>query len=120
MYFDGSVCSKGRGIGCLIVSPNGIEYEVSTRLEFEFTNNQSEYEAVLNGLEIVVDMGVRKVWVFGDSQFVVQQLNGDNQCLDETLNEYQEMCLKIISSLEEFSIQHIPRSNNTRVNELAQ
>jgi hypothetical protein len=51
---------------------------------------------------------------------MVQQLNGESQCLDETLNEYREMCLKIISDLEEFSIQHIPRSDNTRANELAQ
>jgi hypothetical protein len=39
MYFDGSVCMKGQGIGCFIVSPSGIEHEVSIRLEFECPNN---------------------------------------------------------------------------------
>jgi ribonuclease HI len=46
------------------VSLNGIEYEVSTRLKFEYTNNQAENEAILNGLEVIVDMGVRKVLSF--------------------------------------------------------
>jgi ribonuclease HI len=66
-----------------------------------------------------VDMGVRRVKVFGDSQLVMQQLKGKSQCLDETLNEYQEMCLEIISRLEEFSINYIPRSGNTKANNLA-
>jgi ribonuclease HI len=64
--------------------------------------------------------GGKKSACFCDSQLVVHQLNGESQCLDGTLNEYREMCMKIISGLEEFSIQHIPRSDNTRANELAQ
>jgi hypothetical protein len=34
MFFDGLVCGQGQGVGFLIVSPHGIEYELSTRLEF--------------------------------------------------------------------------------------
>jgi hypothetical protein len=34
MFFDGSVCSQGQGVRCLIVSPHGVEHEVSIRLEF--------------------------------------------------------------------------------------
>jgi hypothetical protein len=58
MFFDGSMCGQGQGVGCFIVSPHGIEYEVSIQLEFYCTNNQAENEALISGLEILSDMGV--------------------------------------------------------------
>ena len=33
LYFDGSVCSSGQGIGIVIVSPNNAYFEASSRLE---------------------------------------------------------------------------------------
>jgi ribonuclease HI len=60
------------------VSSCGIEYELLTRLEFKCTNNQVEYEALLNGLEVLNDMGVDIVEIFGDSRLVVEQVNGDS------------------------------------------
>jgi hypothetical protein len=45
MYFDGSVCGDGCGIGILLVSPRGVMYSFSIRLP-ACTNNLSEYEAV--------------------------------------------------------------------------
>jgi ribonuclease HI len=120
MFFDGSVCSQGQGVGCLIVSPHGVEHEVSIRLEFWCTNNQAEYEALLSGLETLADMGVSRVNIFGDSQLVAQQINGENQCLDGMLNGYREKCLDVLGSLERFSINHVPREVNVRANMLAQ
>jgi hypothetical protein len=57
LFFDGSMCSQGQGVGCIIESPHGVEYELSIRLEFECTNNQAEYEALLVGLETLVELG---------------------------------------------------------------
>jgi ribonuclease HI len=56
------------------------------------TNNQAEYEALLFGLELLNDMGVKHVKVFGDSQLVVQQVLEEYQCFDGTLNSYLEKC----------------------------
>jgi hypothetical protein len=39
LYFDGSVSSKGQGIGCFIMSPSGTCFELAARLEFPSTNN---------------------------------------------------------------------------------
>jgi hypothetical protein len=39
VFFDDSVCSKGQGAGCVIVSPNGAYIDLSIRLEFTCTNN---------------------------------------------------------------------------------
>jgi ribonuclease HI len=81
------------------VSPHGVEYERSIWLDFECTHNQAEYEALLVGLETLVELGTPQVEVFGDSKLIVQQINGESQCFDGTLNEYQERCLYFLSWL---------------------
>jgi ribonuclease HI len=119
LFFDGSVCSRGQGISFIIVSPGGFKQEVSIWLGFDCTNNQAEYEALLSGLEMLVEMEAGSVAVFGDSKLVVQQLTGESQCLDGTLNEYRERCMEILDRLNRYSITHIPREANTRANALA-
>jgi hypothetical protein len=76
LYFDGSVCSKGQGVGCVVVSPSGVYIDLSIILEFVCTNNQVEYESLLHGLEFLRALGARDVDVFGNSNFIVQQIRG--------------------------------------------
>ena len=71
LYFDGSVCDDGQGVGAVHISPNGAVFEFSNWLEEECINNQVEYEALLFGLELLQSMGVKHVEVFGDSLLVV-------------------------------------------------
>jgi hypothetical protein len=37
LYFDGLVCSKGQGVGCVVVFPSGVYIDLSIRLEFACT-----------------------------------------------------------------------------------
>jgi hypothetical protein len=71
LYFDGSVCNEGQGIGIVLVSPEGAAFDFSSRLKFYCINNQAEYEALLFGLELLQSMGVKHILAFGDSQLVV-------------------------------------------------
>jgi hypothetical protein len=65
-------------------------------------------------------MGVDKVEIYGDSRLVVEQINGDSQCLDGVLNEYRERCLAILGRLKKFSVEHVPQGGNEKPNRLAQ
>jgi ribonuclease HI len=78
LFFDGSVCTQGCGIGCVMSSPSGMVYELSVGLDFSCTNNQVEYEALLTGLEYLISMGVKHVEAFRDSRLVVQQMCRDS------------------------------------------
>jgi ribonuclease HI len=120
LYFDGSVCRDGQGVGNVLISPNNMVYETSVRLEYPCTNNQTKYEALLFGLQTLVDMGVKDIDAYGDSLLVVQQIKGEFQCFDGVLNSYLDRCLDIIKSLDTFTIHHIPREENSRANYLAQ
>jgi ribonuclease HI len=119
LYFDGSVCSNGQGLGVVYISPTGTIFEASSRLEYHCTNNQAEYEALLFGLEFLVSAGVTHVEAYGDSLLIVQQVRRQFQCLDGSLNVYLDRCLDIISTLDYFSITHVSRHDNWLTNELA-
>jgi ribonuclease HI len=100
---------EGSGAGCVIVSPNGMCYELSISLEFACTNNQAEYEGLLHRLDFLREMGGKEVEASGDSSIVVQQIKGESQCWDGVLNSYRDKCLDLIKTLETFHINYKPR-----------
>ena len=67
MYFDGSLMKTGAGAGLLLVSPLGVHMRYMVRLHFAASNNAAEYEALVNGLQIAAELGVRRLDVRGDS-----------------------------------------------------
>jgi hypothetical protein len=72
LYFDGSKSKEGASAGCVLIDPVGNNTLISCRLEFECTNNITEYEALLQGLRKSVDMNVRNLMVFDDSKIMVR------------------------------------------------
>jgi ribonuclease HI len=56
------------------IYPQEYSYERLVHLEYPCISNQAEYEALLFGLQGLVDMGVRDIDAFGDSLLVVQQI----------------------------------------------
>ena len=44
-------------------------------LEFITTNNTAEYEALLLGLRAAKYLGIQQIYVYGDSELVVQQVS---------------------------------------------
>ena len=77
MYFDGSLTIDGAGAGVLFVSPSKEQLRYVLRIYFPTSNNAAEYEACLHGLRIAVELGVKCLYVYGDSALVINQLNKD-------------------------------------------
>jgi ribonuclease HI len=61
----------GAGGGLLFVSPLGVHMRYAVRLHFLASNNMSEYEALLCGLKIAIEIGVKRLDVRGDSQLMI-------------------------------------------------
>ena len=57
MYFDGSVMALGSGAGVVLISPDGSKLRYAIRLHFSASNNATEYEALINGLRIAIELG---------------------------------------------------------------
>ena len=73
MYFDGSVMKTGAGAGLLFISPLGDHMRYVICLHFPASNNMAEYEALLSGLRIAIELGVKRLDVCGDSQLVIDK-----------------------------------------------
>ncbi|GJS67290.1 reverse transcriptase domain-containing protein [Tanacetum coccineum] len=67
LFTDGASISDDSGAGLMVVSPEGKEYTYAMRFEFETTNNEAEYEALLTGLRIAKEMEIQELIIFVDS-----------------------------------------------------
>ena len=50
-FFDGSRGKQGAGGGVMPISPQGEKYYATCRFNFSCTNNTTEYEGLIHGLE---------------------------------------------------------------------
>ncbi|GJX78274.1 reverse transcriptase domain-containing protein [Tanacetum coccineum] len=61
LFTDGSSCIDGSGGGLILTSPEGTKFTYALRFLFPASNNEAEYEALITGLRIAAQMGVRNV-----------------------------------------------------------
>jgi hypothetical protein len=86
LFFDGSSCGKGGGVGILLISPRGEMFEFQPTV----TNNQAEYKALLRGLQYFKEAKAVSVEIYGDSELVIKQLNGQYEFRSDILRSYYE------------------------------
>ena len=106
-------------MGLVLVSPESITIEKSLRLGFSATNNEAEYEALLEGMSMVRKLAGRAVNMFSDSRLVIGQVNGELEPRDERMQGYLSQVKHLQSHFDSFSLLHILRSGNTHVDSLA-
>ena len=97
MFFDGSACDDGCGVGILLVSPRGVTYSFSIRVTAPCTNNLVEYEVVRRGMELLLEAGAEAVEIFGDSKLVISQLTEEYRCESEALFPIWMQCHELMS-----------------------
>ncbi|XP_030924708.1 uncharacterized protein LOC115951690 [Quercus lobata] len=118
-HVDGAANQRGSGLGLVLLSPEGITIEKSLRLGFSATNNEAEYEALLEGMGMIRRMGGKSVDMFSDSRLIVGQVNGDMEAKDERMQEYLVRVKHLQTHFHHFRLTHVPRSGNTHANSLA-
>ena len=96
MYFDGVSNVLGRGVGTVLISPEGNHCPFTAKLSFDCTNNVVEYEACVIGLQAIIEKKIKKLTVYGDSALVICQLNREWETRDSKLVPYQEFIKGLI------------------------
>ena len=102
-----------------MVSPEKLTIEKSLRLGFSATNNEAEYEVLLEGMSIVQKMGGKAIKVFSNSRLVVGQVGGELEARDEWMQGYLTQVRFLQLKFELFNLLHIPKSGNTHTDSLA-
>jgi ribonuclease HI len=119
MYFDGSLMKTGAGAGLLFISPLGKHLHYVLRLHFPASNNVAEYEALVNGLRIAIELGVRRLDARGDSQLVIGQVMKNSHCRDRKMEAYCDEVRHLEDKFYGLELNHIARWYNETADELA-
>jgi ribonuclease HI len=119
MYFDGSLMKTGAGAGLRFISPLGKHVRYMLRLHFPASNNVAEYEALVNGLRIAIELGVRRLDARGDSQLVIDQVMKNSHCRDRKMEAYCDEVRRLEDKFYGLELNHIARRYNETVDELA-
>jgi ribonuclease HI len=114
LYFDGSVMKTGAGAGLLFVSPLGEHMRYAVRLHFPASNNMAEYEALLCGLKIAIEIGVKRLDVRGDSQLVIDQVMKNASFHDDKMEAYCKAVRALEDKFYGIELNHVPRRPTTR------
>nr|GEU42356.1 reverse transcriptase domain-containing protein [Tanacetum cinerariifolium] len=107
LFTNGSSCVDGSGAGLLLISPEGTEFTYVLRFQFAASKFEAEYEALITGLRITAQMGVRNVHVSVDSKLVANQVLGAYVAKEENTIKYLEKVksLVLVEILKEKFIQ---------------
>ncbi|XP_074362950.1 uncharacterized protein LOC141703291 [Apium graveolens] len=119
LFVDGASNGDGAGAGIELISPEAHKIRRATHLDFHATNNDAEYEALINGLKLALEMKVENLSVFSDSMIVVYQINGGYQAKGPRTELYLKCAQRIIARFNEVRLELIPRGQNEDADELA-
>ena len=121
MNFDG--CSKGNpglsGAGAVIYHKNREIWAEHIFVGTNATNNYAEYSGAILGLKKALDLDIKTLLVQGDSQLVINQINGDYDCKSQNLIELFEEAKRLTSQFDKIYFQHIVRNLNKRADALS-
>lgn len=129
MYFDGASSIRltpgikipkiSAGVGLVFVTPNGGITRHSISLSDPCTNNEAEYEALIAGLEIAMDMGIKRLHVYGDSKLIIEQVVGRYKVNKAELVNYQRVAANLAAKFPSITFERVSRALNGRADALA-
>ena len=85
----------------------------SCHLESKCTNNNVKYEALIQGLGKAIDLKVKSIEVFGESQLVTKHVRNFMFNTFHHLNKHQQEVWNLISKFDSFDIKSIPYIENS-------
>lgn len=120
LNFDG--CSKGNpgpaGIGA-VISKSGSEEWCGCQFIGKKTNNQSEYSALILGLNEAISRNIKQLQVYGDSLLVINQVTGQFKVKNIQLQELYKEALSLIAKFDYIVFNHVYRQFNKRADQLS-
>ena len=82
------------------------------RLHFPASNNMAEYEVLLSGLLIVIELGIKRLDVWRDSQLVIDQVMKEASCHNEKMEAYCNTVHHLEDRFDGLGLNHIARKYN--------
>jgi ribonuclease HI len=104
----------GAGVGLLFISPLGEHMRYAVCLHFPTSNNMAKYEALLCGLRISIETGIKLLDVRGDSQLVINQVMKNASCHDDKMEAYCNAVRALEDKFYGIELNHVPAGTMRR------
>ncbi|XP_071739805.1 uncharacterized protein [Rutidosis leptorrhynchoides] len=105
---------EGAGAGLVLTTLSGEEHTYVLHFNFDVTNNEAEYEALLAGLNIAHEMHVTKLRTYIDSQLVTNQFNGSFEAHELSMQKYLKLLQESTMRFKHFELAQVTRSQNKK------
>ena len=112
LNLDDASCQTRAGVGLQLKAPTGERIKQAIRLGFPASNNETEYEAILAGIDLAKSVSSEKLIIRSDSQLVVGQVNGEYETRDQRMVRYASLVKQRLGSFVALKLKHIPRNSN--------
>jgi ribonuclease HI len=116
---DGAFNAKGAEIGVVIITLDDTVIKQSIQLDFEASNNEAEYEAVLARLNSVKILGAKNLIIHYDSLIIANQINGEYMARDERMVAYLLEVQQTITYFNTVRLEQIGQNLNNHADALA-
>jgi ribonuclease HI len=105
VFYDGSWGTFGAGAAAVLVALSKVRTCYAVKLDFNCTNNISEYEALLLGLRKLKTMRLRRAILKTNSQVISGHIDKSNKARDPKLEKYLDAVRRLEASFEGFSVK---------------
>ena len=100
-----------------MVGPNKIRIKYAVKLKYNTTNNAAEYEALITGLKLAIEVRTENLKVYSDSQLVVNQVKDAYQVKELNIILFLQKAKQLLKKLEQeggqWDLLQIPMSENS-------
>ena len=110
---------SGLGVGIILTSSKGDKLKYVLQIQFAASNNVAEYEALVHGIKLAKEIGIRRILCYGDSDLVVQQCTGNWDAKDENMASYRFLVQQLSGFFEGCEFHHVPRAENEAADALS-
>ncbi|TYK01744.1 uncharacterized protein E5676_scaffold775G00730 [Cucumis melo var. makuwa] len=119
MYFDGAPRRSGAGAGIVLISPEKHMLPYSFALAELCSNNVAEYQALIIGLQMALEIRVSFIEIYGDSKLIINQLSLQYDVKHEDLKPYFTYARQLMERFDSVMLENVPRTENKRADALA-
>ncbi|XP_077245948.1 uncharacterized protein LOC143885765 [Tasmannia lanceolata] len=119
VYVDGSSNKGGCGAGLILTGPDSFTADYALRFGFRASNNEPEYEALLTGMNLAVQVKAQRLRAYCDSQLVTNQIQGVYEARDERMVKYLSKVRRLANKFQSFEVIRIPRTENAKADVLS-
>ena len=104
---DNASCQMGAGVCLQLRATTREMIEQAIQLNFPASNNETEYEAILAGVDLTKSVSSEKLIIRSDSQLVVGQVNRKYATRYQRIVKYSSLVRQRLGSFEAWKLQHI-------------